>query len=176
MIYLVSANQQLFESEVYKVISVEESLAIMKDWKMIQFDTETTGLDGHIDSSLMWQFGNIEETIQIVVDTSTIDVRKYKGKLESSFILGTNLGFDCKFGFKEGIILRRVYDLMIIEQLLYLGFPNFMIGASQDIIDSYCQAVDECSSWSNMNSKQKSEYIQAVVPDLTLLLIIVVLD
>lgn len=167
MIYLVSANQQLFESEVYKVISVEESLAIMKDWKMIQFDTETTGLDGHIDSSLMWQFGNIEETIQIVVDTSTIDVRKYKGKLESSFILGTNLGFDCKFGFKEGIILRRVYDLMIIEQLLYLGFPNFMIGASQDIIDSYCQAVDECSSWSNMNSKQKSEYIQAVVPEVS---------
>lgn len=167
MIYLVSANQQLFESEVYKTISVEESLAIMKDWKMIQFDTETTGLDGHIDSSLMWQFGNIEETIQIVVDTSTIDVKLYKDKLESSFIIGTNLGFDCKFGFKEGIILRKVYDLMIIEQLLYLGFPNFMIGASQDIIDSYCQAVDECSSWSNMNSKQKSEYIQAVVPEVS---------
>ena len=167
MIYLVSANQQLFESEVYKTISVEESLAIMKDWKMIQFDTETTGLDGHIDSSLMWQFGNIEETIQIVVDTSTIDVKLYKDKLESSFIIGTNLGFDCKFGFKEGIILRKVYDLMIIEQLLYLGFPNFMIGASQDIIDSYCQAVDECSSWGNMNSKQKSEYIQAVVPEVS---------
>ena len=51
MIYLITANQQLFESNVYKIISVEESLTIMKDWKMIQFDTETTGLDAHIDTS-----------------------------------------------------------------------------------------------------------------------------
>lgn len=42
-IYLVTANQQLFESNVYKIISVEESLAIMKNWKMIQVDTETDG-------------------------------------------------------------------------------------------------------------------------------------
>ena len=91
MIYLITANQQLFESNIYKIISVDESLAIMKDWKMIQFDTETTGLDAHIDTSLMWQFGNIEETIQIVVDTSTINIIAYKETLEKAFIIGTNL-------------------------------------------------------------------------------------
>ena len=164
MIYLVTGDQQLFESEVYKIISVEESLAIMKDWKMIQFDTETTGLDAHIDTSLMWQFGNIEETIQIVVDTSTINIIAYKETLEKAFIIGTNLGFDCKFAFKENIILRNVYDLMIVEQLLYLGFPNFMIGASQDIIDSYCQIIDECPNWNSLNSKQKTAYIQNTSP------------
>ena len=164
MIYLVTGNQQLFESEVYKIISVEESLTIMKDWKMIQFDTETTGLDAHIDTSLMWQFGNIEETIQIVVDTSTINIIAYKETLEKAFIIGTNLGFDCKFTFKENIILRNVYDLMIVEQLLYLGFPNFMIGASQDIIDSYCQIIDECPNWDSLNSKQKTAYIQNASP------------
>ena len=48
MIYLVTANQQLFENDVYKIISVDESLAIMKEWKMIQFDTETLGKDPHV--------------------------------------------------------------------------------------------------------------------------------
>ena len=40
MIYLVTADQELFENNIYKNISVEESLAMMKDWNMIQFDTE----------------------------------------------------------------------------------------------------------------------------------------
>lgn len=165
MIYLVTLSQQLFGSSVYKIISIEESLCIMKDWKMIQFDTETTGLDPHIDTSLMWQFGNIEGTVQIVVDCSTVSPKSYKEKLESSFIIGTNLGFDCKFAFKEGIILRKVYDCMIVEQLLYLGFPNFMVGASQDTIDSYCQAVEDCPNWDTMNSKQKSSYVNQIVPE-----------
>lgn len=43
MIYLVSNQQQLFESEVYKCITLEESLDIIKDWKLYQFDSETNG-------------------------------------------------------------------------------------------------------------------------------------
>ena len=164
MIYLVTLNQQLFESEVYEVISVEESLQIMKDWKMIQFDTETTGLDAHIDTSLMWQFGNIEETVQIVVDSTTIKLGQYKDILENHFIIGTNLGFDCKFTFNETIKPRRVWDCMAIEQLLYLGFPNFMVGASQEIIDEYCQIVDECPNWEDLKAKQRSVYISQVSP------------
>lgn len=164
MIYLVTANQQLFESEIYKVISVAESLDIMKDWEIIQFDTETTGLDAHIDTSLMWQFGNIEETIQIVVDCTTIKLIQYKDILENCFVIGTNLGFDCKFAFNEGIKPRKVWDCMVIEQLLYLGFPNFMVGASQEIIDEYCRIVDECPNWDDLKSKQRSDYINQVSP------------
>ncbi len=165
MIYLVTANQQLFESDVYKIISVEESLAIMRDWKMIQFDTETTGLDAHIDKDLMWQFGNIEGTVQIVVDCTTIDAALYKGKIESSFLIGANLAFDCKFCFKHGIVPRKMYDCITVEQLLYLGFPNFMIGANEDIINSYCEAVDANPNWSSLNSKQKNAYITQEIPD-----------
>lgn len=164
-IYLVTANQQLFESEVYKIISVEESLAIMKDWKMIQWDTETTGLDAHIDKDLMWQFGNIEGTIQIIVDCSTIDVSSYKEKMETSFLIGANLAFDCKFAFKHNIIPRKVYDVITVEQLLYLGFPNFMIGADEDIINEYCEAVDANTNWANLTSKQKSAYIEQAAPN-----------
>lgn len=43
MIYLVSNQQSLFESEDYKTITLEESLEIIKDWKQYQYDSETTG-------------------------------------------------------------------------------------------------------------------------------------
>lgn len=43
MIYLVTGNLQLFESPEYKIISVEESLKIMSDWSMYQYDSETNG-------------------------------------------------------------------------------------------------------------------------------------
>ena len=68
MIYFVSAQRELFSNDVYSLISVSESLKILETWDMIQFDTETTGLDPHIDTVLMAQFGNIEGTIQIIVD------------------------------------------------------------------------------------------------------------
>lgn len=43
MIYLVTREQRLFDSEYYEVITVEESLALMKDWKRVQYDSETNG-------------------------------------------------------------------------------------------------------------------------------------
>lgn len=43
MIYLVSGQQSLFESDLYKHISIEESFDIIKDWTMSQLDTETSG-------------------------------------------------------------------------------------------------------------------------------------
>ena len=60
MIYLVSNQQTLFGLEGIENISVEKSKEIMKSWKMVQFDTETTGLDPHIDTCLLAQFGSIE--------------------------------------------------------------------------------------------------------------------
>lgn len=43
MIYLVSKQKSLFEDSGIKEISMEDSLLLMKDWNMVQFDTETTG-------------------------------------------------------------------------------------------------------------------------------------
>lgn len=43
MIYLVTGEQRLFDSEYYEVITVEESLALMEDWKRVQYDSETNG-------------------------------------------------------------------------------------------------------------------------------------
>lgn len=41
MIYLITAQQELFDRDDFTIISVEESLRMMQPWKMIQFDTET---------------------------------------------------------------------------------------------------------------------------------------
>lgn len=130
MIYLVSGQQQLFKSDIYTTISLEESLEILKDWKMCQLDTETSGRDAHVNDLLCVQIGNVEGTIQIVIDTSTTDIRKYKDFLESTYCVGHNLKFDLQFLYNYNIIPRKVYDTMIVEQLLYLGYPSGLISFS----------------------------------------------
>lgn len=166
MIYFVTNQTQIFKyPEDIIVIKVEESLEMMKSWNMIQFDTETTGLDAHIDTCLLAQFGNIEGTIQIVVDCTTVNLKEYKDILEKKFIIGQNLKFDCKVVFNYGIIIRNLYDCMVVEQLLYLGFPHFMIGATEDIIMDYCHAVDNCPNWEDMDAPKRKSYLRMVVPN-----------
>ena len=48
MIYLVTSQQQLFDNELYSIITVKESLQEMETWKVIQLDSETTGRDSHL--------------------------------------------------------------------------------------------------------------------------------
>lgn len=130
MIYLVSSNQELFDDSDYKHISVEESLDIIKSWNLVQFDTETSGRDAHIDKLLCAQFGNKTAGIQIVVDCVTTDIRLYKDVLESKLVIGQNLKFDLQFLYNYGIVPLNVYDTMIVEQLLYLGYPSGQISFS----------------------------------------------
>lgn len=127
MIYLVTGNIPLFEFSDYKIITVEESLKIMSSWKMYQYDSETTGRDCHINDILCIQFGDIEGTTQIVVDATTVDIRRYKEYIEENYMVGQNLKFDLQFLFNYGIVPRKVYDTMIVEQVLYLGFPYNLV-------------------------------------------------
>lgn len=127
MIYLVSNQQKLFDSPFYKMCSIKESKELLKDNKIIQFDTETTGREPHLCKLLSMQFGSMDGNIQIVVDCSTVNPIDYKDFIESHTILGQNLKFDLQFLFNYGIIPTRIYDTMIIEQLLYLGYPSGQI-------------------------------------------------
>lgn len=167
MIYLVSNQQTLFGLEGIENISVEKSKEIMRSWNMVQFDTETTGLDPHIDTCLLAQFGSIDKSIQILVDTSTVSLSLYKEELETKFVIGQNLVFDCKVAFNYGIIIRWCYDCMIVEQLLYMGFPHFMVGADEEIITRYCETVNSIPDWANLNSKERKALLQRLAPDVT---------
>lgn len=130
MIFLVTLQQELFEHDLYKIISVEESLQMMEDWQVIQLDSETTGRDAHLCDFLCVQFGNDRADARIVVDCTTIDIKKYKELLESKMCILQNAKFDLQFFFNYGIIIRKVYDTMIVEQLLHLGWPAGQISYS----------------------------------------------
>ena len=125
MIYLVTNQLNLFDSDAYKIISIQEALDIIKDWIIIQFDTETKGVDARITPILCAQLGNKKAGVQIVIDCKTVDITEFKSKLESTLIVGQNLYFDLQFLYSKGIICRNVYDTMIVEQLLYLGYPAY---------------------------------------------------
>lgn len=129
MIYLVTNQKELFNRDEITLVSVEESLALLHNLDRVGLDTETSGLDPYIDNLLSLQLGNKE--FQVVVDASTVDVRKYKEFLESDrTFLGWNLKFDLKFLFRKGIYPKRVYDGYLGEKLLYLGYPAGIHGLS----------------------------------------------
>ena len=130
MIYLVSGQQELFGNEHYSKISIAESLTMMGSWNVVQLDSETTGRDSHLCNFLCVQFGNDAQDARIVVDTTTVDIKLYKDILESKLCVLQNGKFDLQFFFNYGIIIRRVYDTMIVEQLLHLGWPAGQISYS----------------------------------------------
>ena len=124
MIYFVTLQKQLFPDDDFECISPELSLDIMKDWNNIQVDTETSGRDPHLSELLCIQFGNDKADTRIVVDTTTVNVCLYKKLLESHRLILQNGKFDLQFLYTKGIIPMKVYDTMIVEQLLYLGYPS----------------------------------------------------
>ena len=124
MIYFVSRASEIFEeNEVYKCISVEESLKILDTINIVGLDTETEGFDPYTKKLLSLQLGNRD--FQVVIDTSTVDVTLYKEYLESDrTFLGWNLKFDLRFLYKHGIYPKMVYDGYLAEKLLWLGYPS----------------------------------------------------
>lgn len=165
MIYFVSNQSELFQETDYTMISVEESLEILYTWDMYQYDSETDGRDAHINKILLIQFGNIEGTIQIVVDVTTIDIRLYKDYIESHFMIGQNLKFDLQFLFNYDIIALKCYDTMIIEQLLHLGYPYFLVGADEKTINEYCHFVYNYEGWNNLDANTKKKLLYMNIPE-----------
>lgn len=123
MIYLCTKQQELIQSDLYSIIDEHEALEIVNDWNIIQFDAETTGRDAHLCNLLSIQLGNDLADIRIVVDCSTVDVLIFKEVLETKRLIGHNLKFDLQFLYNYGIIPQKIYDTMIVEQLLFLGYP-----------------------------------------------------
>lgn len=125
MIYLVSQDRGLFSPEKYKQIEFSEALEILLPLKIVQFDTETMGLDPHTKELLTVQLGNKEN--QVVFDWTTLGVLEkkiLKDYFESDRVfLGWNLMFDLGFLYVNDIWPKHIWDGMIAEKLIFLGFP-----------------------------------------------------
>ena len=128
MIYLVSHNKSLFQTDKYIEATMEQAMSVLLPLKLCQLDTETKGLDCHTKALLTIQLGNKDN--QVVIDWTTLTPREkqiVKNYLESDrLFLGWNLMFDLTFLYVQGIYPKHIWDGMIAEQLLYLGYPAQM--------------------------------------------------
>lgn len=128
MIYLVSHNKSLFKTDKYIEATIEQAMSVLLPLKLCQLDTETKGLDCHTKTLLTIQLGNKDN--QVVIDWTTLTPREkqiVKNYLESDrLFLGWNLMFDLTFLYVQGIYPKHIWDGMIVEQLLYLGYPAQM--------------------------------------------------
>lgn len=124
-VYLVTGQGQLFENDNYKVIGVEESLRLLEPLTNVGLDTETEGFSPFLKRLLLLQLGNRD--FQVVIDCTTVDIRRYKEYLESDrLFIGWNLKFDVKFLFYHGIIPKNLYDGYLAEKMRWLGWPSGM--------------------------------------------------
>ena len=128
MIYLVSRNKSLFGSEKYQYTTFEEAMELLLPLKLVQFDTETKGLDPHTKDLLTIQLGC--RKFQVVFDWTTmtkeekLEIKKY---FESDRIfIGWNLLFDLGFLYVQDIWPNNIWDGMIAEKLIWLGYPAGM--------------------------------------------------
>lgn len=125
MIYLVSKNKGLFSPTKYKQIEFSEAIKLLFPLKLVQFDTETMGLDPHTKELLTVQLGC--KKFQVVFDWTTLS-KPEKLQLKSYFesdrvFLGWNLMFDLGFLYVNNIWPKHLWDGMIAEKLIFLGYP-----------------------------------------------------
>lgn len=123
MIYLVTKNLEILDSNVYKITTVKDSLDLLSTIKVVSLDTETEGLDPWTNKLKSIQLGN--KDFQVVIDCTTVNPCLYKDYLESDdrVFLGWNLKFDLKFLYHIGIYPKNVYDGYLAEKLLWMGYP-----------------------------------------------------
>lgn len=127
MIYLVSNQNTLFDypENLIRKVTVQQSLKALNKGKTIGLDTETTGLNFLDDKINLVQMGNFKH--QFVIDTTTVDILKYKEVLENPNIekILANAKFDVNFLSANGIFVNNVYDVMLVDFILNNGRIDF---------------------------------------------------
>jgi len=134
MIYYVGKK---IESKEITMSTITECVSMLENEKVIGLDIETSfkyngiydgeGLDPYLSNIVMVQIGTKEH--QFVIDVRHIDIMPLKAILESDKIVkvGQNIKFEYKHLLnKYNIRLSNVYDTMIVDQILYLGFKNML--------------------------------------------------
>jgi ribonuclease D len=90
MIYLISNQKNLFKTDLYSEISFEKAREAICKLNVIQFDTETSGLDPYTKELLCYQLGNKDN--QYVFDQSSYSITFFKDLFESEkLFIGHNL-------------------------------------------------------------------------------------
>lgn len=123
MIYLVSSNQSLFKSDKYINISPEKAIELLSKEYLLGADTETQGIDPYTCKLLTIQLGT--EDFQVVWDCTSYSIQLLKDILEDPqrTLIFWNAAFDLRFLYHHRILPPNIYDGMLAEKLMYLGYP-----------------------------------------------------
>ena len=114
MIYLISNQKNLFETDLYQEISFKDAKEYLWELNKIQFDTETRGLDVFTKPLLCYQLGHKEN--QFVFDQTSYSISLLKDLFESNRkFLGHNLLFDLRYLYYYNIWPQHVIDTMLRE-------------------------------------------------------------
>ena len=159
MIFLVSNQQRIYQDNI-KQISIDQSLKLLETLKIIGLDTETSGFSPFLKKLLLLQLGCYD--FQVVIDTTTINIKEYKHLLESDrLFLGWNLKFDLRFLYYHNIIPKNLYDGYLMEKALWQGYPTGMHSLSlKSAGEEYCNVeVDKSIRGKILWSKTLSDDI-----------------
>jgi len=124
LIYYI--GNQLFNTEDFKLSTIQECLAYCNSKKVLGLDTETSGLNFLYDNLLMFQIGDKEN--QFIIDCRVQNLELLRPVLESREILKilSNGVFDYKFiKSKCKIDLEYIWDTQITDEVLYTGRKKY---------------------------------------------------
>ena len=130
MIYLVSNQSSLYNSLLFKKVSLEEGIEKISGYSELGVDTETQGLDVYTKKLLLLQIGNFE--FQVLFDITSFESKmpdKLVDHLNNSktlYIL-QNAKFDLKFFFHQEVLLKNIYDKDIFLLIFKLEISIYLI-------------------------------------------------
>lgn len=122
MIYYISNDPNKPSDPRYEFLGEEGVFNLFKDIKCLQADSETNGLNPYLKKLMTFQLGSDVVGHQVVIDCTTVNIYQYKELMESKMLIFHNAKFDLQFLYHNNIIPRKVYDTMLAEQVLYLGY------------------------------------------------------
>ena len=123
MVYFFSVQDTIkeFNSGYTTIQDLNRIPEYFKNITEIGLDCETTGLDPKKDKVVMLQIGDLNN--QFVIDTRGIKLDFLKPLLEDNTktFIGQNIKFDYNMLKQFGILLPKVYDTMVTDQVLFNG-------------------------------------------------------
>lgn len=100
---------------------IQEVKNFIKTYRAVGLDLETEGLDPYTSKIITYQIGN--DDVQYVINHSDVPITEIKEELENEehTFIGHNIKFDLKFILHQRIVVKKVFDTYVTEQILTNG-------------------------------------------------------
>jgi DNA polymerase I-like protein with 3'-5' exonuclease and polymerase domains len=162
MLYYISQNPKI-DSPAISNCGIEVLLDWVKDKKVIEVDSETTGDFNFQNKIILLQIGDYNN--QFVIDTTTVSPLPLKSVLENKDVVKIfhNFKFDTKFlRFCYGIQCVNIYDTFLAECLITNGHRPRNLGLA-DVVSKYCGAYLDKSVRETFVGKKDNAFSEAEI-------------